>query len=97
MKNRFQLRRFGHLLTWTLYGHKGQLLTTLASLTAIFFVAMALTVWTQRDNPAWAREGAYYQITAFCVFIASSHRWKSSRRSRLLRLRNVIMHTTPSK
>lgn len=71
MNKRFQLRRFGHALTWTLYGQKGQLLTTLASLTAIFFVAMALTVWTQRDNPAWAREGAYYQITAFCVFIAS--------------------------
>ena len=71
MNKRFQLRRFGHALTWTLYGQKGQLLTTLVSLTAIFFVAMALTVWTQRDNPAWAREGAYYQITAFCVFIAS--------------------------
>lgn len=71
MNKRFQLRRFGHALTWTLYGQKGQLLTTLVSLTAIFFVAMALTVWTQRDNPAWAREDAYHQITAFCVFIAS--------------------------
>ena len=59
------------MLTWTLYGQKGQLLTKFVGLTAIFFVAMALTVWTQRDNPAWAREGAYHQITAFCVFIAS--------------------------
>lgn len=58
-------------MTWTLYGQKGQLLTKFVGLTAIFFVAMALTVWTQRDNPAWAREGAYHQITAFCVFIAS--------------------------
>lgn len=71
MNKRFQLRRFGHLLTWTLYGQKGQMLTKFVGLTAIFFVAMALTVWTQRDNPAWAREGAYHQITAFCVFIAS--------------------------
>lgn len=71
MNKRFQLRRFGHLMTWTLYGQKGQMLTKFVGLTAIFFVAMALTVWTQRDNPAWAREGAYYQITAFCVFIAS--------------------------
>lgn len=71
MNKRFQLRRFGHVLTWTLYGQKGQLLTKFVGLTAIFFVAMALTVWTQRDNPAWAREGAYHQITAFCVFIAS--------------------------
>lgn len=71
MKNRFQLKRFGHLMTWTLYGQKGQMLTKFVGLTAIFFVAMALTVWTQRDNPAWAREGAYHQITAFCVFIAS--------------------------
>lgn len=58
-------------MTWTLYGQKGQMLTKFVGLTAIFFVAMALTVWTQRDNPAWAREGAYHQITAFCVFIAS--------------------------
>lgn len=71
MNKRFQLRRFGHALTWTLYGQKGQMLTKFVGLTAIFFVAMALTVWTQRDNPAWAREGAYHQITAFCVFIAS--------------------------
>lgn len=71
MNKRFQLRRFGHALTWTLYGQKSELLTKFVGLTAIFFVAMALTVWTQRDNPAWAREGAYHQITAFCVFIAS--------------------------
>ena len=58
-------------MTWTLYGQKGQMLTKFVGLTAIFFVAMALTVWTQRDNPAWVREGAYHQITAFCVFIAS--------------------------
>lgn len=71
MGNRFQLKRFGHLMTWTLYGQKGQLLTKFVSLTAMFFIVLGLTVWTQRDNSEWARQASYHQNTAFCVAMAS--------------------------
>lgn len=67
MNKRFQLRRFGHALTWTLYGQKGQLLTTLVSLTAMYFILLALTIWMQKDDPDWARQASYYQMTGFCV------------------------------
>ena len=69
MKNRFQLKRFGHLMTWTLYGQKSELLTTFVAMVAMYFIVMGITIWSQKDSPAWAQQASYNNVTGFWVIM----------------------------
>lgn len=62
MRN-FHIKRFGHLMTWTLYGQKSELLTTFVCMIAMYFIVMAITIWNQKDNAVWAQQAFYDDVT----------------------------------
>ena len=68
MRN-FNIKRFGHLMTWTLYGQKSELLTTFVSMIAMYFIVMAITVWNQKDNAVWAQQASYDNVTLFWLIM----------------------------
>lgn len=68
MRN-FHIKRFGHLMTWTLYGQKSELLTTFVSMIAMYFIVMAITVWNQKDNAVWAQQASYDNVTLFWLIM----------------------------
>lgn len=68
MRN-FHIKRFGHLMTWTLYGQKSELLTTFVSMIAMYFIAMAIAVWNQKDNAVWAQQASYDNVTLFWLIM----------------------------
>lgn len=68
MRN-FHIKRFGHLMTWTLYGQKSELLTTFVSMAAMYFIVMAIAIWSQKDNPAWAQQASYNNVTGIWLIM----------------------------